>query len=76
MTQDDPIPTQRGRQHPKATDPPMSYPFIHPTGGFASHQPADADYAVQVCREQDRLVHVRRWVNGDPRMTSANSGTP
>jgi hypothetical protein len=26
------------------------------TGGFASLQPADADYAVEVCREQDSLV--------------------
>lgn len=32
------------------------------TGGFASLQPADADYAVQVCREQDPVVTCRvQW---------------
>ena len=32
------------------------------TGGFASLQPKDADYAVQVCREQDPLVTCRvQW---------------
>ena len=62
-----PIPKQSARQHLTAPDPAASHPVINLTGGFASLQPDDADYAVQVCQEQYPLVHVRRWYNGDPR---------
>ena len=71
MTQGDPVPTQRGHRQPNAIDPEKRKPYIHPTGGLASHPPDDdpayTDYALEVMRRADRRVHVRRWYNGDPR---------
>lgn len=41
---------------------PAPLPRAPKTGGFASLQPPDADYAVQVCREQDSRVSCRvQW---------------
>ena len=36
------------------------------TGGFASLQPEDADYAVEVCRQQDSIVHCRVQLRLEP----------
>jgi hypothetical protein len=36
------------------------------TGGFTSLQPSDADYAVQVCREQDPIVICRVSLRLEP----------
>ena len=36
------------------------------TGGFASLQPPDAVYAVQVCREQDPVVSCRVQLRLEP----------
>jgi len=44
--------------HPEA-DPPR-------TGGFTSHMPEDAWYAVEVCREQDPVVSCRVQLRLEP----------
>ena len=36
------------------------------TGGFASLQPEDADYAVEVCRQQDPIVRCRVQLRLEP----------
>ena len=36
------------------------------TGGFASLQPEDADYAVEVCRQQDAIVRCRVQLRLEP----------
>jgi hypothetical protein len=44
---------------PAAGPPPLN-------AGFASLQPNDADYAVQVCREQDPIVTCRVSLRLEP----------
>ena len=46
------------------------------TGGFASLQPSDADYAVQVCREQDPVVTCRVQLRLEPEYPGPASRAP
>ena len=45
------------------------------TGGFASLQPEDADYAVEVCRELDSIVGCRVQLRLEPEHHLASKRT-